>query len=138
MGRSSANSFIIPDVLIFEILNFIDPSIHFIISKKTFCQFIINNELNCKKLLPVSLLIALNNTTTFEVFHSVLLSYSFRENLACKVALKGNLATLQWFQSREITWNRYLLPTLASRGELELLEWAISNKLTLVNGKITK
>jgi len=138
MRRSSANSFIIPDVLIFEILNFIDPSIHFIISKKTFCQFIINNELNCKKLLPVSLLIALNNTTTFEDFHTVLLSYSFRENLACKVALKGNLATLQWFHSREITWNRYLLPTLASRGELELLEWAISNKLTLVNGKITK
>jgi hypothetical protein len=83
-------------------------------------------------------LIALNNTSTFEEFHSVVLSYRFRDTLGIELARKGNLSTLQWFHSRKITWEDYLLSTLAGRGELESLKWAISNQVTkkLKNCKI--
>jgi len=67
------------------------------------------------------------------------LSYRFRDTLGIELARKGNLSTLQWFHSRKITWEDYLLPTLAGRGELESLKWAISNQVTkkLKNCKIT-
>jgi hypothetical protein len=68
----------------------------------------------------------------------VVLSYRFRDKLGIELARKGNLSTLQWFHSRKITWEHYLLPTLAVRGELESLKWAISNQATkkLKNCKI--
>jgi hypothetical protein len=79
--------------------------------------------------LTISLLIALKNTSTIQEFHSVVLSYRFRDTLGIELARKGNLSTLQWFHSRKITWEDYLLPTLAGRGELESLKWAISNQV---------
>jgi len=125
----------IPEVLIFEVLNFIHPCIHIIISKNKFCNFL---EPDNDK-LTISLLIALNNTTTFEEYYSVVLSYRFRDKLGLEVASKGNLSTLQWFQSRGINWDHNLLSILASRGELETLKWAISNKLTLkLQGELTE
>ena len=125
----NSRSLQLPEILIFEVLNFIHPCIHIIISKNQFC----NDK------LTISLLIALNNTTTFEVFYSVVLSYRFRDKLGLEVASKGNLSTLQWFQSRGINWDHNLLSILASRGELETLKWAISNKLTLkLQGELTE
>jgi hypothetical protein len=136
--RYYSHSLHIPDDVIFEILRLIHPYIHLVISKERFCKFLDSNDKLKLQKMPISLLVALNNKFVFEDFHSVLLSYSLRENIALEVASKGNLSTLQWFQSRGITWDRYLLPTLASRGELESLKWAISNQLALIkeNGKI--
>jgi hypothetical protein len=124
-----------PDDIIFEILQWIHPCIYLIISKNLFRPW----SKPDKEKLTISLLIALNNTSTFEEFHSVVLSYRFRDTLGIELARKGNLSTLQWFHSRKITWEDYLLSTLAGRGELESLKWAISNQVTkkLKNCKIT-
>ena len=132
---SSSRSFVIPDDIIFEILQWIHPCIYLIISKNLFRTC----SKPDKEKLTISLLIALNNTSTFEEFHSVVLSYRFRDKLGIELARKGNLSTLQWFHSRKITWEDYLLSTLAGRGELESLKWAISNQVTkkLKNCKIT-
>jgi hypothetical protein len=123
----------IPDVLIFEILCLIHPSVHFIISKNKFLNFF---NIQQTKKWPISLLIALNNTSTFEEFKCIVLSYSFRGRLSRQLAMKGNLSTLQWFQSREITWHFYLLVDLALRGELESLKWAMLNESNFKNGKL--
>ena len=132
---SSSRSIVMPDDIIFEILQWIHPCIYLIISKNLFRTW----SKPDKEKLTISLLIALNNTSTFEEFHSVVLSYRFRDTLGIELARKGNLSTLQWFHSRKITWEDYLLPTLAGRGELESLKWAISNQVTkkLKNCKIT-
>ena len=132
---SSSRNIVMPDEIIFEILQWIHPCIYLIISKNLFRTW----SKPDKEKLTISLLIALNNTSTFEEFHSVVLSYRFRDTLGIELARKGDLSTLQWFHSRKITWEDYLLPTLAGRGELESLKWAISNQVTkkLKNCKIT-
>jgi hypothetical protein len=132
---SSSRSIIIPEYIIFEILQWIHSCIYLIISKNLFRTC----SKPDKEKLTISLLIVLNNTSSFEEFHSVVLSYRFRDILGIELARKGNLSTLQRFRSRKITWEDYLLPTLAGRGELESLKWAISNQVTkkLKNCKIT-
>lgn len=133
-------SSVLPDDVIFQILYLMHPFIHFVISKNQFRKFFenydeYNNVMKTKK-LPVSLLISLNSTATFENFYHVVLSYSFRDKLALQVASKGNLSTLQWFHSNRISWDSDMLLHLATRGELESIKWAILNKLPFINGEI--
>jgi hypothetical protein len=67
---SSSSSIVIPEYIIFEILQWIHPCIYLIISKNLFRTC----SKPDKEKLTISLLIALNNTSTFEEFPSVVLS----------------------------------------------------------------
>jgi hypothetical protein len=78
------NSIILNPVLVFEILQYINPFLHYLVSRHYFIGTINNIDYNIK--LPISLLLSLNNLEVLESFKTVLLSYNFHDNLAKQIA----------------------------------------------------
>ena len=109
MKLRSARSFVfdLSPVLVFEILKYINPLLHYLVSRHCF-QDVINIY---DKRLPISLLLSLNNLEVLEKFKEVMLSFKFRENLKEQIAMYGDYSTMMWFQDLDITCqNLYLSP----------------------------
>ena len=64
--------------MVFEILKYIKPFLHFLVSRHYFDDVI---NIDYDKRLHISLLLTLNNLEVLENFKAVLLSLKFRENL---------------------------------------------------------
>jgi hypothetical protein len=65
--------------LVFEILKYINPLLHYLVSRHYFHDNVFNIDYD--KRLPISLLLSLHNVEVLENFKAVLLSLKFRENL---------------------------------------------------------
>ena len=103
--------FITYHVMIY-ILDFIHPFLHFIICKPEI-SVLVPGKSQLGPLLPIELLISLNNISVLEEFKSVLLSYTFRNTLTSKISQFGNYSTMVWFQSNDVTINESILVTAA-------------------------
>jgi hypothetical protein len=91
---------------VFEILKYIHPFLHYLVSRHYFHDVInIDND----KLLPISLLSSLNNIEVLENFKAVLLSLKFRENLEEQIEMYGDYSTMMWFQDHDITMSESAL-----------------------------
>ena len=116
------------------ILDFIHPCLHYITIKDKSPN---SNTSVPVPLLPIELLISLDNTAVLEEFKNVLLSLRFRVNLRLIVAKYGSLATLKWFRSSGIILTKfYSLYPLADRGEFESIKWAISTGCQFLPSKL--
>ena len=98
--------------MVFEILNYINPFLHFLVSRHYFDKEII---IDYDKRLPISLLLSLNNLEVLENFKAVLLSLKFRENLEQQIEMYGDYSTMMWFQDHDIIMSESALIAVASR-----------------------
>ena len=124
--------FITYHVMIY-ILDFIHPFLHFIICKPEI-SVLVPGKSQLGPLLPIELLISLNNISVLEEFKSVLLSYTFRNTLTSKISQFGNYSTMVWFQSNDVTINESILVTAAQRGDLELFSRIFNDMSCLRQG----
>ena len=77
--------------MVFEILKYINPFLHFLVSRHYFHDVI---KIDYDKRLPISLLLSLHNVEVLENFKAVLLSLKFRENLEEQIAMYGDYSTM--------------------------------------------
>ena len=121
MKLRSARSFVfdLSPVLVFEILKYINPLLHYLVSRHYFRDAI---DIDYDKQLPISLLLSLNNLGILENFKAVLLSFKFRENLEEQIAMYGDYFTMMWFQEHDITMSESVLIAVAGRGDLSLFQ----------------
>jgi ankyrin repeat protein len=112
-------------VLVFEILKYINPLLHYLVSKHYFHDNVINIDYD--KRLPISLLLSLNNLEVLENFKAVLLSLKFRENLEKQIEMYGDYSTMMWFQDHDIIMSESALIAVAGRGDLGLFRAIIND-----------
>ena len=74
--------------MVFEILKYINPFLHYLVSRHYFHDVI---NIDYDKRLPISLLLSLNNVEVLENFKAVLLSLKFRENVDVLCLFAGQL-----------------------------------------------
>ena len=109
--------------MVFEILKYIHPFLHYLVSRHYFHDVInIDND----KRLPISLLLSLHNLEVLENFKAVLLSLKFRENLEEQIEMYGDYSTMMWFQDHDITMSESALIAVAKRGDLSLFRAIIN------------
>ena len=110
--------------MVFEILKYINPFLHFLVSRHYF-----DDEINIDydKRLPISLLLSLHNVEVLENFKAVLLSLKFRENLEEQIEMYGDYSTMMWFQDHDIIMSESALITVAGRGDLGLFRAIIND-----------
>ena len=111
--------------IVFEILKYINPFLHFLVSRHYFHDVI---NIDYDKRLPISLLLSLNNLEVLENFKAVLLSLKFRENLEEQIEMYGDYSTMMWFQEHDIIMSESVLIAVAGRGDLGLFR-AINKRL---------
>ena len=70
--RSAKSFFDLSPVLVFEILKYINPLLHYLVSRHYFHDVII---IDYDKRLPISLLLSLNNLEVLETFQEVMFSF---------------------------------------------------------------
>jgi hypothetical protein len=124
--RSARKNYVfdlIPGTVLFEILKYINPFLHFLVSRHYFDDVNIDYD----KRLPISLLLSLNNLEVLENFKAVLLSLKFRENLEEQIAKYGDYSTMMWFQDHDITMSESVLIEVAGRGDLSLFRAIIND-----------
>ena len=80
------NSIILSPILVFEILKYINPLLHYLVSRHYFFGAI--NNIDYDRKLPISLLLSLNNLEVLESFKTVLLSYNFGYSFGNSFMLK--------------------------------------------------
>ena len=119
------NSIILSPILVFEILKYINPLLHYLVSRHYFFGTINNIDYNRK--LPISLLLSLNNLEVLESFKTVLLSYNFYDNLAKQIAIYGDYSTMIWFQDNNFTMSESALIDVAKRGDVRLFQKIIND-----------
>ena len=110
--------------MVFEILNYINPFLHFLVSRHYFDKEI---EIDYDKRLPISLLLSLHNVEVLENFKAVLLSLKFRENLEKQIEMYGDYSTMMWFQDHDIIMSESALIAVAGRGDLGLFRAIIND-----------
>ena len=103
---------------VFEILKYINPFLHFLVSRHYFDDEI---DIDYDKRLPISLLLSLHNVEVLENFKAVLLSLKFREKLEEQIEMYGDYSTMMWFQDHDIIMSESALVAVARRGDLGLL-----------------
>jgi len=86
------NSIILSPILVFEILKYINPLLHYLVSRHYFFGAI--NNIDYDRKLPISLLLSLNNLEVLESFKTVLLSYNFHDIVAKQIAIYGDYSTM--------------------------------------------
>ena len=121
----------------YEILKYINPLLHYLVSRHYFHDVI---DIDYDKRLPISLLLSLHNVVeVLENFQAVLLSLKFCENLEVQIAMYGDYSTMMWFQDHDITMSESALIAVAKRVELSLFQAIINDfegSLTsLINAK---
>jgi hypothetical protein len=124
MKLRSARKIYLNPGMVFEILKYINPFLHFLVSRHYFDDEI---ESDYDKRLPISLLLSLHNLEVLENFKAVLLSLKFRENLEEQIAMYGDYSTMVWFQDHDITMSESALITVAKRGDLKLFQAIIND-----------
>ena len=124
--RSSNKNFVfyLDPGMVFEILKYINPFLHYLVSRNYFHDVI---NIDYYKRLPISLLLLLHNLEVLENFKAVLLSLKFRENLEEQIAMYGDYATMVWFQDHDITMSVSALIAVAGRGDLKLFRAIIND-----------
>ena len=125
--RSARKNYVfdlIPGTVLFEILKYINPFLHYLVSRHYFDD-VINIDYN--KRLPISLLLSLHNVEVLENFKAVLLSLKFRENLEEQIEMYGDYSTMMWFQDHDIIMSESALITVAGRGDLGLFRAIIND-----------
>ena len=88
--RSARKNYVfdlIPGTVLFEILKYINPFLHYLVSRHYFHDVI---NIDYDKRQPISLLLSLNNIEVLENFKAVLLSLKFRENLEKQIEMYGD------------------------------------------------
>ena len=111
--------------LVFEILKYINPLLHYLVSRHYFFGTINNIDYNRK--LAISTLLSLNNLEVLESFKTVLLSYNFHDNLAKQIAIYGDYSTMIWFQDNNFTMSESALIDVAKRGDVRLFQKIIND-----------
>ena len=118
------NTILLTPVLVFEILKYINPLLHHLVSRHYFFGAI--NNIDYDRKLPISLLLSLNNLEVLESFKTVLLSFNFRDNLAKQIAIYGDYSTMIWFQENDFTMSESALIDVAKRGDVGLFQKIIN------------
>jgi hypothetical protein len=125
--RSARKNYVfdlIPRTVLFEILKYINPFLHYLVSRHYFNEVI---TIDYNKRLPISLLLSLHNVEVLENFKAVLLSLKFRENLEEQIEMYGDYSTMMWFQDHDIIMSESALITVAGRGDLGLFRAIIND-----------
>ena len=121
----------VPEVLMFQILEFVHSSLHALITKKRMfsvsnypSQYAASGGEKKPQQLPISLLFASQLYNHHSWTERILLSDRFRENLCAYLTGRGELVPLKWALQRHCPYDEGRCLVIAARvGHLRILQW---------------